>query len=34
MCFHHGELIIPAGTEVHGTAQLDHARERIASNGR
>ena len=32
--FHHGELIIPAGTEVHGTAQLDHARERIASNGR
>ena len=32
--FHHGQLIIPAGTEVHGTAQLDHARERIASNGR
>jgi Bacterial conjugation TrbI-like protein len=32
--FHHGELIIPSGTEVHGTAQLDHARERIASNGR
>ncbi len=32
--FHHGQLIIPAGTEVHGTAQLDHARDRIASNGR
>ena len=32
--FHHGQLIIPAGTEVHGAAQLDHARERIASNGR
>ena len=32
--FHHGELIIPAGTEVHGSAQVDRARERIASNGR
>jgi Bacterial conjugation TrbI-like protein len=32
--FHHGQLIIPAGTEVHGTAQVDRARERIASNGR
>src|SRR5439155_2701564 len=32
--FHHGELIIPAGTEVHGAAQVDRARERIASNGR
>ncbi|MFZ3374239.1 MAG: TrbI/VirB10 family protein [Chthoniobacterales bacterium] len=32
--FHHGELIIPAGTEVHGTAQVDRSRERIASNGR
>jgi hypothetical protein len=32
--FHHGQLIIPAGTEVHGTAQLDHARDRIASDGR
>lgn len=32
--FHHGELIIPAGTEVHGRAQVDRARERIASNGR
>src|SRR6266498_2879818 len=28
------ELIIPAGTEVHGAAQVDRARERIASNGR
>ncbi len=32
--FHHGQLIIPAGTEVHGSAQVDRARERIASNGR
>jgi hypothetical protein len=32
--FHHGQLIIPAGTEVHGTAQVDHTRERIASDGR
>ena len=32
--FHHGQLIVPAGTEVHGTAQVDRARERIASNGR
>jgi hypothetical protein len=32
--FHHGQLIIPAGTEVHGAAQVDRARERIASNGR
>jgi uncharacterized protein YcgL (UPF0745 family) len=32
--FHHGQLIIPAGTEVHGTAQVDHSRERIASEGR
>src|ERR1700737_2338544 len=32
--FHHGELIIPAGTEVHGTAQVDRARERIASHNR
>lgn len=32
--FHHGQLIIPAGTEVHGTAQVDRARERIASEGR
>jgi hypothetical protein len=32
--FHHGQLIIPTGTEVHGRAQVDRARERIASNGR
>ncbi len=32
--FHHGQLIIPSGTEVHGTAQVDRARERIASNER
>ncbi len=32
--FHHGHLIVPAGTEVHGSAQVDRARERIASNGR
>jgi hypothetical protein len=32
--FHHGQLIIPAGTEVHGSAQVDRARERIASTGR
>ncbi len=31
--FHHGQLIIPAGTEVHGTATVDRTRERIASNG-
>jgi hypothetical protein len=31
--FHHGQLIIPAGTEVHGSATVDRARERIASNG-
>jgi hypothetical protein len=27
-----GKLLIPAGTEVHGTAQTDHQRERIASS--
>jgi len=32
--FHHGQLVIPAGTEVHGTAQVDRARERIASDGK
>lgn len=32
--FHHGQLIIPAGTEVHGSAQVDRVRERIASSGR
>lgn len=31
--YHDGRLIIPAGTEVHGTAQIDRKRERIASNG-
>ena len=29
--YHGGRLIIPAGTEVHGTAQTDRTRERIAS---
>lgn len=29
--WHAGQLVIPAGTEVHGTARLDRARERIAS---
>jgi hypothetical protein len=32
--YHHGRLVISAGTEVHGTAQLDRTRERIASEGR
>lgn len=32
--YHHGHVIVPAGTEVHGTAQVDHTRERIASDGR
>ena len=29
--YHQGRLVIPAGTEVHGTAQTDPTRERIAS---
>ncbi|MBX3732845.1 MAG: TrbI/VirB10 family protein [Verrucomicrobiae bacterium] len=29
--YHLGRLVIPAGTELHGTAQTDRARERIAS---
>jgi hypothetical protein len=29
--YHLGRLVIPAGTEVHGTAQTDPTRERIAS---
>ena len=29
--YHAGRLVIPAGTEVHGTAKTDHQRERIAS---
>lgn len=32
--WHDGRLIIPAGTEVHGTATVDRVRERIASAGR
>lgn len=32
--WHAGELIIPAGTEVHGRAALDRARERIAAAGK
>src|SRR3546814_16942663 len=27
--YHAGQLVIPAGTEVHGTAQTDRKRERI-----
>lgn len=29
--YHGGKLVIPAGTEVHGTAETDRQRERIAS---
>ena len=29
--YYDGKLVIPAGTEIHGTAQTDHQRERIAS---
>ncbi len=29
--YHAGKLVIPAGTEVHGTAKTDHHRERISS---
>lgn len=29
--YHAGKLVIPAGTEVHGTAKTDRTRERIAS---
>ena len=29
--YHAGKLVIPVGTEVHGTAQTDRQRERIAS---
>ena len=32
--WHNGELIIPAGVEVHGRASLDRARERIAISGK
>jgi len=30
--YHAGKLVIPAGTEIHGTAQADRQRERIASD--
>lgn len=29
--WHDGRLVVPAGTEVHGSAQVDRSRERIAS---
>ena len=32
--YHDGRLIIPVGTEVHGVAQVDRERERIASGNR
>lgn len=32
--WHDGRLVIPAGTEVHGRASLDRARERIAVSGK
>ena len=32
--WHNGELVIPAGAEVHGRASLDRARERIAVSGK
>ncbi len=32
--YHAGKLVIPAGTEVHGTAQTDRHRERIASGNK
>ncbi|HTQ32113.1 MAG TPA: TrbI/VirB10 family protein [Opitutaceae bacterium] len=32
--WHNGRLIIPAGAEVHGRAQLDRSRERIAATGK
>jgi len=32
--WHNGELIIPAGAEVHGRAALDRARERVAVSGK
>lgn len=31
--WHDGRLIVPVGTEVHGTARTDRMRERIASQG-
>ncbi len=32
--WHNGELVIPAGAEVHGRASLDRARERVAVSGK
>lgn len=32
--WHNGQLIIPAGAEVHGRASLDRARERVAASGK
>lgn len=32
--WHAGELIVPAGAEVHGRASLDRARERVAVSGK
>lgn len=32
--WHNGELVIPAGAEIHGRAALDRARERIAVSGK
>lgn len=32
--YYHGRLIIPVGTEVHGVAEVDRQRERIASGHR
>lgn len=32
--YHNGELIIPAGAEVHGRASLDRDRERVAVSGK
>jgi len=31
--WHNSHLIIPAGTEIHGSAKVDRVRERIASSG-
>src|SRR5688572_14033418 len=31
--FHQGRLVIPAGAEIHGQAQLDRVRERVISTG-
>lgn len=32
--WHNGQLVIPAGAEVHGRASLDRARERVAVSGK